>query len=242
MMMKPSVSSLARASRTGQHPRNDESASPTHYELGHAPMHVEVEAVGKADDEGAGHGGVDGEPLHAAGIGPPRSGVASLRLFRDHVYVRALVALAVTLLVSCAAQRAERAPSQTADEAAGRTDEPGPPTAESVAAAPAPRTIRAADLITQISTEHDCDTPRIRFTSIEEGEAWLDVCGTTRVYQEAPDRSWHEQPLETYVPPHPEAARADSAGATSGDGRVQVRGYYRRDGTYVRPHTRSSPH
>jgi hypothetical protein len=32
-----------------------------------------------------------------------------------------------------------------------------------------------------------------------------------------------------------------SAGSYSSDGRVHVRGYYRKDGTYVRPHTRSYP-
>jgi hypothetical protein len=34
-------------------------------------------------------------------------------------------------------------------------------------------------------------------------------------------------------------ARAASSNSSSGSGRVYVRGYYRKDGTYVRPHTRS---
>jgi hypothetical protein len=34
---------------------------------------------------------------------------------------------------------------------------------------------------------------------------------------------------------------ATSAPASTGSGTVHVRGYYRRDGTYVRPHTRSRP-
>jgi endonuclease YncB( thermonuclease family) len=38
------------------------------------------------------------------------------------------------------------------------------------------------------------------------------------------------------------STRADtSASPSSSSGRVQVRGYYRKDGTYVRPHTRSAP-
>jgi endonuclease YncB( thermonuclease family) len=43
----------------------------------------------------------------------------------------------------------------------------------------------------------------------------------------------------------PEAAAAGTAGAagssSGSSGRVSVRGYYRKDGTYVRPHTRSAP-
>lgn len=38
-----------------------------------------------------------------------------------------------------------------------------------------------------------------------------------------------------------DGAGGGSSYAPSGDGRVHVRGYHRRDGTYVRPHTRSRP-
>jgi hypothetical protein len=55
-----------------------------------------------------------------------------------------------------------------------------------------------------------------------------------------------------YVPAGVRTARAARAGtpardrvssppASTGSGSVHVRGYYRRDGTYVRPHTRSRP-
>lgn len=35
--------------------------------------------------------------------------------------------------------------------------------------------------------------------------------------------------------------RAPAADSTSSGGTVQVKGYYRKDGTYVRPHTRKKP-
>jgi hypothetical protein len=38
-----------------------------------------------------------------------------------------------------------------------------------------------------------------------------------------------------------EAASPSTSAHTSTGGTVQVRGYYRKDGTYVRPHTRSAP-
>ena len=44
-------------------------------------------------------------------------------------------------------------------------------------------------------------------------------------------------PIPDYYPDPP----ARSAAPRSAGGPVQVRGYYRRDGTYVHPHTRRRP-
>lgn len=41
---------------------------------------------------------------------------------------------------------------------------------------------------------------------------------------------------------HPASGSYGYTPAPSGGGPVHVRGYYRRDGTYVRPHTRRRPH
>lgn len=53
-----------------------------------------------------------------------------------------------------------------------------------------------------------------------------------RLYEQAAEEIAEEQTTPNYVAPY--------SGNNTG-GSVRVRGYYRKDGTYVRPHTRSKP-
>jgi hypothetical protein len=94
--------------------------------------------------------------------------------------------------------------------------------------------------------------------SIDEGPdeygVWLRVCGWRRRYIR--DGNWWNEiavyatPIEGYVPPAdegveqiapPQPYSGQGAWVPPSSGSVHVRGYRRRDGTYVRPHTRSRP-
>ncbi len=44
-----------------------------------------------------------------------------------------------------------------------------------------------------------------------------------------------------YISKEPKSKTTTSTRNTNSSGTVQVKGYYRKDGTYVRPHTRSKP-
>jgi hypothetical protein len=62
--------------------------------------------------------------------------------------------------------------------------------------------------------------------------ALLIACASVAALQSGPkDRSQ----------PHP-PKKSQSKAQSNPERRVYVRGYYRKDGTYVRPHTRSRPH
>lgn len=93
----------------------------------------------------------------------------------------------------------------------------------------------------------------------EDEGVWVRACGSYRFYSDSSGR-WTEIESLAYaaeggVPPwtergcpvydnmvscHDEPA-ARSSGGGGGSGRVRVRGYHRRDGTYVHGHTRRRP-
>lgn len=70
---------------------------------------------------------------------------------------------------------------------------------------------------------------RVAFASAEEAEA-----AGFRAAKNCPNSAPASDTNEV-------TAGATGASTPSSSGRVQVRGYYRKDGTYVRPHTRSAP-
>ncbi len=100
------------------------------------------------------------------------------------------------------------------------------------------------------------ERPSGRYSALERGFLWfmliagLLAMGTCLAapYLDGARRSVpYDQPLPVTAPPPYGATGgagaqpyvAPSYAPPSDSGRVQVRGYYRKDGTYVRPHTRS---
>lgn len=72
---------------------------------------------------------------------------------------------------------------------------------------------------------------RVAFASGEEAEA-----AGYRAAKNCPDSAPRSSTTASST-----EGNSGSAGSPGSSGRVQVRGYYRKDGTYVRPHTRSAP-
>lgn len=111
------------------------------------------------------------------------------------------------------------------------------PTASPVAATPAEE--RAVAAATQLHSSW-CHGG-IAFDHWHDREtAWVNVCGTLRSYTCLPD-GCQEGLLASVAAPQPMPASPSYQGSGGGGGSVQVRGYHRRDGTYVRPHSRSRP-
>lgn len=80
-------------------------------------------------------------------------------------------------------------------------------------------------------------------TKRQYGSNWIAVCdegANTAPLYKPPDI---EAPPASRSAPHPDEDVATPSPVTgsSGDGRVNVHGYTKRDGTYVAPHTRSAP-
>lgn len=88
-----------------------------------------------------------------------------------------------------------------------------------------------SSVIMQAQREHACSTVTVE--SVDDYGYWLDVCGDLRYY-EGRRAPFVEDTNRTV----PHSVRFTGGGSD----RVHVRGYYRRDGTYVRPHTRRRPH
>lgn len=102
----------------------------------------------------------------------------------------------------------------------------------------------AAEACRGAAASYSCSgaAPFSQRDEIDRGTMWLTVCGTLRLFTRV-DGAWREdhhaaRPDDTTSPPSG-SDYAASSGSSGGD--VYVRGYYRRDGTYVHPHTRSRP-
>jgi hypothetical protein len=104
-------------------------------------------------------------------------------------------------------------------------------------------------LVRTAAVAYDCDVTRTHVVArLAEGVYQLDVCGERHNYGASPygngQMSYAEIIGGPYASPGSigDQVRRGELPPPSSGGRVQVRGYTRRDGTYVRPHTRSRPH
>lgn len=97
----------------------------------------------------------------------------------------------------------------------------------------------ASQIETSASRTHGC--PRSDVWVMREDFRprgwWVNVCGTERFYVEDGGR-FREMPRQARTPPP--KLEGNVYRSRSG-GPVRVRGYRRRDGTYVHPHTRHRP-
>jgi hypothetical protein len=93
-------------------------------------------------------------------------------------------------------------------------------------------------------------TPEPNCTKRQYGSNWVAICdegASTAPLYTTPPNEHTASPQPASQPRAPSRADQESSSASSSspgaasDGRVHVRGYTRRDGTYVAPHTRSAP-
>jgi hypothetical protein len=98
----------------------------------------------------------------------------------------------------------------------------------------------------RVTTDHYCSLAEV--VSVDETGAWVKACGWNRRYERGPSGTWVEDASQAFAmgaePPASHYAAGSAGGGYSGGGgggSVHVHGYTRRDGTYVRGHTRRSP-